>query len=241
MSVTERARELFEEGKRRRFGLWVRVDNAVLFGRAFAALSGHAVKVLLWSKMKVPLESKMDAKRRKKSGHAKPEPGPFSFTHSEAELFGLTRKQFASALRLLVEVGFLDVEHKGSGKQKDFSLFRWADRWKAYGTDRFEAAEFPGSLRHLPRDRDGRWIPTSSGKPVPPMADLINRAEKCPCDGDEIAPFKGRRVPLKEDYKGRKVPLIKGRNVPLQEGDGVEFWAEEEPLVADFGLGEAAG
>ena len=242
MSVTERARALFVEDKRRRFGLWVRVDNSILYSAAFSELCGHAVKVLFWAKMKDPLETKEDIRRRKKAGQAKPAPPPFSFTYDEAELFGLSNKQFARALRELVECGIFDVVKKGSGRHKDFSLFSWSDRWRKFGCDDFEIVPFPENLRHLPRDKDGRWISYRCGEQTtllkPPMADLRNMAEMCSWEESEKGDFNGRKVRLKRSFNGQKVPLVNGRKVPLKKTGGVIVpgpWAEEEPLVADFG------
>jgi hypothetical protein len=229
--MNTKAQAAFQEDKQRRYRLWVRVDNAVLFSPAFLKLNGHAVKVLLWAKMKIPLESKLDARQRKKLGKPKPEPPPFSFTHAEAECFGLTRKQFAAALRQLVELGFFDVRHKGSGKHKDFSLFNWSDRWTKYDTPSFESVPFPKNRRHLPRSPDGRWASAKGSQP--PMADIRNRAEKYPCENPENVPFKGNKVPSKDDPKGRNVPLVKGRNVPLKNPYNrfdADCW---EPLIVD--------
>lgn len=242
MSVTERARSLFAEDKRRRFGLWVRVDNSILYSSAFSGLCGHAVKVLFWAMMRIPLDTKMDRRRRKITGQKKPDPPPFSFTYAEAELFGLTNKQFARAIRELVEFGFLDVRHKGSGKQKDFSLYDWSERWRRYGCDDFERVSFPENLRHLPRDKDGRWASNRfSEQPTihkPRMADLRNTADKCRWKESEKGDSNSRKVPLMRSFNGQKVPLVNGRKVPLRETGGVVVhgpWAEEEPLVADFG------
>jgi hypothetical protein len=243
MSVTERAKTLFNEDKRKRFGLWVRVDNSILFSLAFSKLCGHAVKVLLWAMTKIPLDTKLDKRRRKITGQKKPDPPPFSFTHSEAELFGLSSKQFARAIRELVEFGFLDVRHKGSGKHKDFSMYAWSERWRKFDREDFERVPFPENLRHLPRGTDGRWISNRSDEKNtlrnPPMSDLRNTGEMCRCDGRGNGDFNGRKVALKAGNNGKNVPLVNSRKVPLKKNGGVVVsgpWAEEEPLVADFGV-----
>ena len=242
MRVTERAKTLFDENKRKRFGLWVRVGNSILYSVAFSKLCGHAVKVLLWAKMKDPLDTKLDRRRRKITGQKKPDPPPFSFTYAEAELFGLSNKQFNRAIRELVEFGFLDVRHKGSGKHKDFTMFSWSERWRKFDREDFEHVPFPENLRHLPRGTDGRWISNRSNEKTtlrkPPMSDLRNAAQKCRCEESEKGDFNGRKVPLKRSFNGPKVPLVNGRKMPLKKTGGVIVpgpWAEEEPLVADFG------
>lgn len=229
--MNTKAQAAFQENKRRRYGLWVRVDNPVLYSAAFHKLNGHAVKVMLWAKMKIPLETKSDARQRKKIGTRKPAPPPFSFTHAEAGCFGLTRKQFATALRQLVETGIFDVLHKGSAKHNDYSMFGWSSRWEKYGTPSFEFVPFPKNRRHLPRNPDGRWVSTKGSQH--PMADLRNRAEKCPCESAEIAAFRGNYAPLADDPEGRSVPLAKGRIVPVKNSRNGFYADRREPLAAD--------
>jgi hypothetical protein len=55
----------------------------------------------------------------------------------------LTHKQFGRAIRELFDRGFIDLEKQGSGMHKDFSLYRFSDRWKKYGGPDFERKEFP--------------------------------------------------------------------------------------------------
>lgn len=229
--MNTKAQAAFQEDKRRRYPFFVMVDNSMLYSPALLELNGHAVKVLLWAKTKIPLESKSDVKQRKKLRKSKPKPPPFSFTHAEAECFGLTRKQFAAALHQLVELGFFDVIHKGSVKHKDYSMFSWSDRWTKYDTPSFEYVPFPENLRHLPRNPAGRWASAKGSQH--PMADIRNRAERCPCENPEGVPFKGNKVLLKDSLKGRNVPLVKGRNVPLKNPHkrfDEDCW---EPLVVD--------
>jgi len=76
--------------------------------------------------------SKVGCKAAREMGKAKPPLPPFSFTYAEAEQFGLSTKQFARAIRELVVFGFLDVQHKGSGKHKDYSMYAWSERWVGF-------------------------------------------------------------------------------------------------------------
>ena len=142
--ISEKARTAFEENKRRRVNLWIRKNNDLLYSVAYRSLDyAPALKVYDWARMKDRIESKTDIRKRKKLGLRKPDPEPFSFTFDEAELFGLTRKQFARAIRELHAVGIIDVVKKGSGKHKDYSLFAWSERWRKYSTDQFEDIPFP--------------------------------------------------------------------------------------------------
>jgi len=220
--VRDKAAERFAENKRRRSNYWVMLKNALLYSESFRAL-GYcpALKVYAWSLMKIPTESRKDERARQKLGRKNPATPSFSFPHSEAECFGLTRKQFARALRELVRVGLLDVEHKGSSRHGDFSEFRFSDRWRNFGKKDFKEVSFPENQRHLPRGKDGRWESLSpSGKqnpPLPLMADLRNRAKKFPCEIRLDRPDKGGIVPLEEGTKGKDAPMDKGRKVPVTE------------------------
>ena len=69
-----------------------------------------------------------------------------TFTYSEANHFDLSNATFYRAVKILVERGFLDVEHRGGtfghGEIKDYTRFKLSDRWKAWGTDSFKHKDF---------------------------------------------------------------------------------------------------
>lgn len=70
--------------------------------------------------------------------------GELVFTYNEArERYGIHTQQFASALDVLVELGFLDIAYAGSGTQKDVSMYAISDRWRLYGTPDFVPAKRP--------------------------------------------------------------------------------------------------
>lgn len=191
--MNEKARNLFEVDKGKRLRHFVQVDNALLYSDAFFELNAHAVKVYLWSRMKFWHEKKKDKRIREKAGISNPKQPPFSFTFNEAECFGLSRKQFKSALRQLVEVGMFDVSHKGSARHGDFSLFTWSDRWKKFGSPEFVHIPYPENKRHLPRGKDGRWQSSKH-----PWQILRNRAGNCPYESKEIESDQGKKLPLSQ-------------------------------------------
>ena len=75
------------------------------------------------------------------------ENGGLTFTYTEAEHFGFTGGTFYTAIKRLVELGFLDVEHRGGtfghGQIKDYTRFKLVDRWKKWGTEDFIPRDFP--------------------------------------------------------------------------------------------------
>lgn len=75
--------------------------------------------------------------------------GSIEFRYTEANNYGLSDKVFARALDELIRVGFLDIAHSGYGLHKDRTLYSISDRWKAFGTDRFEVRERPRRKQHL--------------------------------------------------------------------------------------------
>ena len=76
----------------------------------------------------------------------------FTFPYHEAaglKIAGTT--QHWKNLRKLVEVGFLDPVHQGGWykkheKTKDYSVYKFSDRWRAYGTPDFKEIKMPKVL-----------------------------------------------------------------------------------------------
>lgn len=65
--------------------------------------------------------------------------GELIFTYSEAKKeMGMPAKTFRDAIDKLVDHGFIDIFHQGSGGVKgDVSLYAISERWRNYGTDKF--------------------------------------------------------------------------------------------------------
>jgi len=81
--------------------------------------------------------------------------GEIVFDYSSAEKAGISRKHFRDAIDQLIEHGFLDISHRGSGGQKgDVTLYKLDSRWKDYGTPSFQHVK--------PRTKDVRgargWV-----------------------------------------------------------------------------------
>jgi hypothetical protein len=71
----------------------------------------------------------------------------FTFPYTEAaDLKIAGNTQYWKNLIKLVEVGFLDVVHQGGWyqkyeKEKDYSVYRYSERWRKYNTPNFEKTE----------------------------------------------------------------------------------------------------
>ena len=65
--------------------------------------------------------------------------GEIVFTYFEAEKkLDMSPKVFRDAIDKLVDHGFIDIFHQGSGGVKgDVSLYAFSERWRKYGTDEF--------------------------------------------------------------------------------------------------------
>ncbi|BEQ14434.1 hypothetical protein FAK_15000 [Desulfoferula mesophila] len=70
-----------------------------------------------------------------------------SFSYAEAKEFGISTAQFHRILKLLVELGFLDPEHRGGAYGRDYSRYALSDRWRNYGQPDFEFKTLERVLR----------------------------------------------------------------------------------------------
>ena len=61
-----------------------------------------------------------------------------AFTYAEAAYFGISKAQFHRIIKLLVERGFIDIEHQGGAYGRDYSRYKLSDRWENYGTPGFK-------------------------------------------------------------------------------------------------------
>ena len=113
------------------------VKRSLIKSEAFKALSGKSHFVLLHFLGK----RQMKKLKRLDSRGAKwriANNGQIVFTYKEAAALGISQHAFTRALDQLVEVGLLDITESGSGLRREVSLYALSDRWRAYGTPRFE-------------------------------------------------------------------------------------------------------
>jgi len=70
--------------------------------------------------------------------------GDIVYPYLEAEKKGIGRREYRNAIDELIEKGFLDITHQGSGgRSSDMSRYFIDDRWKNYGTAAFLPAKNP--------------------------------------------------------------------------------------------------
>ena len=126
------------------------VNKDLLKSQVFRELSGIAKSVYFDFLMKCRV-TKRKARPGRRSEVVILNNGELTYSYSEALTKGITRPRFNRGLRELVEKGFIDIEHSGSGGVKgDLSKYSISDRWRQFGSDDFE-------LKMLPKDkRSGR-------------------------------------------------------------------------------------
>ena len=72
--------------------------------------------------------------------------GDIVYPYLEAEKKGIGRREFRNAVDELLEKGFLDIAHQGSGgRSGDMTKYFIDHRWKDYGTPSFRPAKNPRS------------------------------------------------------------------------------------------------
>ena len=70
--------------------------------------------------------------------------GEIVYPYSEAEHKGIGRREFRNAIDELMEKGFLDIAHQGSGgRSGDMTRYFLDNRWKEYSTPAFRPARNP--------------------------------------------------------------------------------------------------
>lgn len=100
---------------------FVDIERQLLISKAYRELTGTAAKCFMWFSLKCD-PHKIDEKMK------------FSYGEARAQ-YGLREKRFSRAIDELVDKGFLDVVRVGKmGGPKAFTLYKWSDRWRFYGT-----------------------------------------------------------------------------------------------------------
>lgn len=98
--------------------------------------------------------------------------GEIVYPYTEAEHKGVGRREFRNAIDELIEKGFLDIAHQGSGgRSGDVTKYFLDNRWKEYGTTVFRPAKSP-------RQKDSRqgrgWAAYHAKKKKLPVTKLTS-------------------------------------------------------------------
>lgn len=120
--------------------IWI--DKDLLRSSAFRSLKRWSIIVYLDFLRKRQMEP---VKRSKRSDDwIIKNNGEIVYPYSEAEHKGIGRREFRDAIDELIEKGFLDIAHQGSGgRSGDMTMYFVDVRWKDYGTSSFRPAKNP--------------------------------------------------------------------------------------------------
>ena len=113
------------------------IERDMIKSDAFRKLPGTAIVILL----------DFLARRKMKGGRILNN-GEIVYPFAEALKKGIPAKTFNRNRDQLINRGFIDVTHAGSGGRKgDMTLYAISDRWRKWGTDKFIHKERPKDLR----------------------------------------------------------------------------------------------
>ena len=115
---------------------FVLIERELLNSSAFIELPKTASKVFLWFLARRQFVGYKVKGSKEWSNYNN---GEIVFSYPEAETkFKLSRPRFSRALTALIEYGFIDINHHGGGMLGDASTYYISERWRDYGTDKFE-------------------------------------------------------------------------------------------------------
>ncbi len=143
-------------------------DKSLLRSSAFRSLTKWSLLVYLDFLRKRQMER---VKRAKKADvWMIKNNGEIVYPYSEAEHKGIGRREFRNAIDELMEKGFLDISHHGSGgRSGDMTKYFIDDRWKEYGTLNFRPPK-------KPREKDTRkgrgWSAFHAKRQKSPVTEL---------------------------------------------------------------------
>ena len=137
------------------------VERALLKSEAFRSLSGTAKTVYFDFCLKCRVKS-IARKHGRKRERVILNNGEIEYTYSEAEKKTpkIIRSSFMRALDSLVERGFIDIEHSGSGGKKgDKNKYAISERWRKWGNADFIESSRPKDTRKARgfKSGDGHW------------------------------------------------------------------------------------
>lgn len=109
---------------------FIPVPLEIVRSEAIKKLDGTAFRVLLGFIQK-RASPKVGKEKQSRSVYEK---GGLAFTYTEAASMGIESHAFYHAIKLLIEIGFIDEEHQGGTCGNDPSQYTISERWRDYGT-----------------------------------------------------------------------------------------------------------
>jgi len=119
------------------------INKALIRSKAFRSLNGNSIIVLFDFMMKRQIK-KVKGRNGRRGEIVTLNNGEITYCYSEAlsKEPPISRVKFVKAIDQLIEHGFIDINHQGSGGVKgDKSLYSISDRWEKFGTPDFKQIE----------------------------------------------------------------------------------------------------
>jgi hypothetical protein len=198
--------------------LWF--ENELLRSSAFRSLSKWAMLVYFDLLRKRQMEQ---VKRAKRSDEwIIKNNGEIVYPYTEAEHKGIGRREFRNAIDELIEKGFLDITHQGSGgRSGDMTKYFIDVRWKDYGTSSFRPAKNPRTKD----SRQGRgWTAYHAKNEKSPVTKLI--PEQAGSSNNSATPNKNARI-----LSSSKSDIPKGDSKNVTTNNHVEKRLPQQQLL----------
>ena len=109
------------------------IERALLESAAYHQLSGTATKVLLQFHLKRVMEP--PPKNSRRNHWTIVNNGSITFSYSEAQSYGISRRAFGMALTQLIDHGFIDRVEIGGRHRQTCSRYGISDHWRQKNSD----------------------------------------------------------------------------------------------------------
>lgn len=129
--------------------IWIESD--MFYSAAFKSISRSASAIITLMRCLQKRKWEQTKSHSKKKTIYYTDDG-FIFPYAEAALLGIGTTQHWKNMNKLIDVGFLDLVHQGGWYQKhdrdkDYSVYKYSERWRKYGTAEFVPRGKKESLR----------------------------------------------------------------------------------------------
>lgn len=123
------------------------LPKSLVTSKAFKSLTKTSTTVYINFRLKCTVQKPHNSRARDKPWLITNN-GQLVYTYSEAKKEEISGRSFTRAIDELVEKGFIDIAHSGSGIKGDVSFYAISDRWAFWG-----AADFVERRRKKDRRR----------------------------------------------------------------------------------------
>ena len=113
------------------------IERQLLGAKAYQSLrspTAFRVLAIFWTKRQIAEVGRSGKRRWEITNN-----GEITFSYEEArKKYGISNSAFRDAIDELREKGFIDIASSGMGVHKVTNLYALSERWKLFGTDRYE-------------------------------------------------------------------------------------------------------